>query len=196
MPDGRELAVLDHQRGDAQALGEVGRVLRLELGARHAPAHPLCTASRTPDGRELAVLDHERGDAQALGEVGRVLRLELVARHAPAHPLRAAPRTPDGSESVAHRTSPPVGAGAWPYRPCPANAPSVHRLPILAPFPRSLQTAAVVRRFPNRDPREVHLEDRLFDISGHPLVALKYLSYELALAVPGDLQTLDLARRR
>src|SRR5215210_4197982 len=48
---------------------------------------------------------------------------------------------------------------------------------------------------PDRDPGEVHLEDRLFHIAGHPLVALKDLRYELALAVARYLQALDLAGR-
>ena len=43
--------------------------------------------------------------------------------------------------------------------------------------------------------REVHLEDRLFHIAGHSPVALKELSYELALAVARHLQALDVASR-
>src|SRR5215210_2945949 len=48
---------------------------------------------------------------------------------------------------------------------------------------------------PDRDPGEVHLQDRLLYVSGHALVALEELRYELALAVSGHLQALDLARR-
>jgi hypothetical protein len=44
-------------------------------------------------------------------------------------------------------------------------------------------------------PTEVHLEERLLHISGHPFVALEYLRYEFALAVARHLQALDLACR-
>jgi hypothetical protein len=44
----------------------------------------------------------------------------------------------------------------------------------------------------HRDLREAHLKDRLLDISGHLLVALDELCNELALAVAGHFQALDL----
>jgi hypothetical protein len=47
---------------------------------------------------------------------------------------------------------------------------------------------------PDRDPREVHLEDRLLNVASHPLVSLKYLRYELPFPITRHLQALDLAR--
>ena len=50
-----------------------------------------------------------------------------------------------------------------------------------------------VRDLPNRAPEEIHLEDRLFHIAGHALVAFEDLGEELALTVAGHLQVFDLA---
>src|SRR5215218_4388542 len=45
------------------------------------------------------------------------------------------------------------------------------------------------------DARQVHLQDRLLHVPGHPLVALEDLSDELSLPVPRHLQALDPARQ-
>jgi choline dehydrogenase-like flavoprotein len=47
----------------------------------------------------------------------------------------------------------------------------------------------------HRDPREVHLQDRYFDIAAHAFVALEEPRYELALAVARHLEARDLACR-
>src|SRR5215203_4756147 len=47
----------------------------------------------------------------------------------------------------------------------------------------------------HRDPREIHLEHRLLDVSGHPLVTLEELGDELTLPVARHLQAFDLTRR-
>src|SRR5215211_4868749 len=60
--------------------------------------------------------------------------------------------------------------------------------------PHLAQSIGDARNLPNRDPREVHLKDRLFHVSGHPLVSLEYLGDELALAVAWHHKALDLAR--
>src|SRR5215210_5706393 len=57
--------------------------------------------------------------------------------------------------------------------------------------PHSAQRLGDAGYLPDRDPGEVHLKDRFFHVSCHALVALKYLSYELALAVARHLKTLD-----
>src|SRR5215211_3561033 len=47
----------------------------------------------------------------------------------------------------------------------------------------------------HRDPREIHLKDRLLNVAGHPLVALEDLGDELTFPVSRHFQALDLACR-
>ena len=49
--------------------------------------------------------------------------------------------------------------------------------------PHPTQSVSDARHLAHRDPGEVHLKDRLFDVSAHPLVAFEEVRNELALAV-------------
>src|SRR5262249_50471445 len=115
MPDGSDPATLDFETDDAEALVEVGGVLRLELVTRHAPPDPLRARARLPHGGNPAGANPAPRHAPARVEVRPVLRLERAARHAPPHPLGAHSRTPDRAEGdVAHRTSFKLGMGRHP----------------------------------------------------------------------------------
>src|SRR5215216_3263988 len=66
-------------------------------------------------------------------------------------------------------------------------------LPILTLLSASVRPAIFLTP---RSPRiGTSLEDRFFHVARHALVALKYLSYELALPIPRNLKALYLASR-